>query len=56
MTSKLKLAEITGSCAQIWNGVIISICNKCLRVFDSLHLQSIDLAIALSDIYEDVEL
>jgi len=23
MTSRLKLAEITGSCAQIWDGVII---------------------------------
>jgi len=29
---------------------------QCLGVGDSLHLQSIDLAIALSDIYEDVEL
>ncbi len=23
MTSRLKSAEITGSCAQVWNGVII---------------------------------
>ena len=29
---------------------------QCLGVGDSLHLQSIDLAIALSDIYEDVSL
>jgi Uma2 family endonuclease len=29
---------------------------QCLGVGDSLHLQSIDLAIALSDIYEDVRL
>ncbi|MFN8749405.1 MAG: Uma2 family endonuclease, partial [Pseudanabaena sp.] len=29
---------------------------QCLGVGDSLHLQSLDLAIALSDVYEDLSL